>query len=110
MHKDLCEQNAGLSAQNSLLKKQLAYFEDVFAKSSLLGFDNVNANVNKNDLEEFQRQLLKKIDSKLFKSEQDEAYLFDKNSQLDLMPGCNSSIRNSNMEDLDEPFISGSMI
>ncbi len=29
---ELCEQNAGLTAQNALLKKQLAYFEDLFAK------------------------------------------------------------------------------
>jgi hypothetical protein len=31
--KKMNEQNAGLTAENSLLKKQLAYFEDVFAKS-----------------------------------------------------------------------------
>jgi hypothetical protein len=37
-----------------LLKKQLAYFEDIFAKSSLLGFDPSNGgSVNKSDLEEF---------------------------------------------------------
>jgi hypothetical protein len=66
MHKDLNQQNAGLSAQNTLLKKQLAYFEDVFAKSSLIGFDNIgNSNVNKNDLEEFQRQLIHKINASL---------------------------------------------
>jgi hypothetical protein len=54
MHKDAIELNAGLSAQNTLLKKQLAYFEDIFAKSSLLGFDPMNNHaVNKNDLEEF---------------------------------------------------------
>ena len=39
IQKGISEQNAGLAAQNTLLKKQLAYFEDVFAKSSLLGFD-----------------------------------------------------------------------
>jgi hypothetical protein len=53
-HKEVVEQNAGLAAQNVLLKKQLSYFEDIFAKSSLLGFDPLNHNaVNKNDLEEF---------------------------------------------------------
>lgn len=52
MHKDVSEQNAGLAAQNALLKKQLAYFEDIFAKSSLLGFESSSSGaVNKNDLE-----------------------------------------------------------
>lgn len=54
MHKEAIEHNAGLSAQNALLKKQLAYFEDIFAKSSLLGFDPINNHaVNRKDLEEF---------------------------------------------------------
>ena len=67
MHKDVTEQNAGLAAQNALLKKQLAYFEDIFAKSSLLGFDPNNSSaVNKSDLEEFQKNLLKKINKRLF--------------------------------------------
>ena len=67
IQKDINEQNAGLAAQNALLKKQLAYFEDIFAKSSLLGFDPVSQNaVNKNDLEEFQKNLLKKINQKLY--------------------------------------------
>lgn len=52
MHKDVSEQNAGLAAQNALLKKQLAYFEDIFAKSSLLGFESSGSGtVNKSDLE-----------------------------------------------------------
>ena len=66
VQKDICQQNAGLSAQNALLKKQLAYFEDVFAKSSLLGFDPMGGNINRNDLEEFQKSLLKKINSRLY--------------------------------------------
>jgi hypothetical protein len=54
MHKDVTEQNAGLAAQNALLKKQLAYFEDIFAKSSLLGLDgHSSGSINKSDLEEF---------------------------------------------------------
>lgn len=55
IQKQISEQNAGLAAQNAILKKQLAYFEEVFAKSSLLGFDPVSQNtaVNKNDLEIF---------------------------------------------------------
>jgi hypothetical protein len=51
MQKDINEKNAGLSAQNALLKKQLEYFEDVFAKSSLLGFDNIGSSVGRNELE-----------------------------------------------------------
>lgn len=66
MYKDLNEQNAGLTAENSLLKKQLSYFEDVFAKSSLVGYDSMNNNINRSDLEEFQRNLLKKINSRLY--------------------------------------------
>jgi hypothetical protein len=53
IQKEISEQNAGLSAQNALLKKQLSYFEDVFAKSSLLGFEPMGGNINRNDLEEF---------------------------------------------------------
>jgi hypothetical protein len=54
LHKDVSEQNAGLAAQNALLKKQLSYFEEIFAKSSLLGFEAGSSGaVNKNDLEEF---------------------------------------------------------
>lgn len=49
----MSEENAGLAAENALLKKQLAYFEDVFAKSSLLGFDNMNDNVGRTELENF---------------------------------------------------------
>ena len=60
----MTEQNAGLAAQNALLKKQLAYFEDIFAKSSLLGTDP--SAVNKSDLEQFQKNLLKKINKTLF--------------------------------------------
>lgn len=52
IQKQLTESNVCLSTENSLLKKQLAYFEEVFAKSSLIGFDE-NQNVKKNDLEEF---------------------------------------------------------
>lgn len=95
------EQNAGLAAQNALLKKQLAYFEDVFAKSSLLGFDNMNtttnSNVGRNELEEFQRQLLKKIDSKLFKNEieHEEGYIYD--NTLEMIPVSGSGcFRNTN--------------
>eukprot|EP00347_Sterkiella_histriomuscorum_P014129 403362056 len=65
MYKELSEQNAGLAAQNSLLKKQLSFFEDVFAKSSLVGFDQMNSNINRNDLQEFQVNLLKKINARL---------------------------------------------
>jgi len=63
LNKELNENNAGLGAENALLKKQLAYFEDIFAKSSLVGFENmgVGNNVSKSDLEEFQRSLLRKI-------------------------------------------------
>lgn len=46
LQKDLSEQNAGLFAQNTLLKKQLAYFEDVFANSYLLGQDNGENRIN----------------------------------------------------------------
>lgn len=40
IQKQISEQNAGLAAQNALLKKQLAYFEDVFANSYLVGPEN----------------------------------------------------------------------
>lgn len=66
LYKDSSEENAGLSAENSLLKKQLTYFEDVFAKSSLLGFDQVSPSLNRNDLEEFQKTLLRKINARLY--------------------------------------------
>jgi hypothetical protein len=32
VQKDINEKNAGLFASNELLKKQLAYFEDIFAR------------------------------------------------------------------------------
>jgi hypothetical protein len=67
VQKEITEQNAGLAAQNALLKKQLAYFEDIFAKSSLLGFEPSNKGaVNKSDLEKFQKNLLKKINKRLY--------------------------------------------
>lgn len=54
IQKKISEQNAGLAAQNAVLKKQLTFFEDIFAKSSLLGFDQYNnGSINKNDLEQF---------------------------------------------------------
>ena len=59
------EDNAGLGAENSLLKKQVQYFEDIFAKTSLLGFDHSPNSLNKNDLEEFQKNLLRKINAQL---------------------------------------------
>lgn len=54
VQKEISEKNAGLAAQNALLKKQLSYFEDVFSKSSLVGFDAMSSgNVNRSDLEQF---------------------------------------------------------
>ena len=53
VQKDINEKNAGLFASNELLKKQLAYFEDIFARQSLVGCDNGGGNINKNDLVEF---------------------------------------------------------
>lgn len=61
-HKEISEQNAGLSAQNALLKKQLAYFEEIFAKSSLSGYDQ---SLSKFQLEEFQKNLLNKINQRI---------------------------------------------
>ena len=57
--RELNDQNSGLIAQNSLLKKQISYFEDVFAKSQLIGFDTLN----RNELEEFKRSLLTKLNA-----------------------------------------------
>jgi hypothetical protein len=94
MYKDLSEQNAGLSAQNSLLKKQLSYFEDVFAKSSLLGYDPMNANINRNDLEEFQRNLLKKINSRFYHERDLEPIPED---NLEIIPGSS----NNRLHDID---------
>jgi len=59
INRELNEMNAGLNAENSLLKRQVAYFEDIFAKTSLLGCDS--GSISKNDLEDFQKQLLRKI-------------------------------------------------
>lgn len=68
------ETNAGLNAENSLLKKQLAYFEDIFAKTSLVGFDNYSpGNISRSDLEEFQRNLLSKINSRFNETTAEEA-------------------------------------
>ncbi|TNV88205.1 hypothetical protein FGO68_gene9689 [Halteria grandinella] len=67
-HKEISEQNAGLSAQNALLKKQLAYFEEIFAKSSLSGYDQ---SLSKFQLEEFQKNLLNKINQRIGHSSQE---------------------------------------
>jgi hypothetical protein len=50
----------------------------------LIGFDNQVGNINKNDLEEFQRNLLKKINSRFY-HERDEAPLIDES--LDVIAG-----------------------
>jgi hypothetical protein len=83
--KEMNEQNAGLAAQNALLKKQLTYFEDIFAKSSLLGYDNMGGNINRNDLEVFQKNLLKKINAR-FTQEREQESLYKEDS-LEIIPG-----------------------
>jgi hypothetical protein len=50
----------------------------------LIGFDNQVGNINKNDLEEFQRNLLKKINSRFY-HERDEAPQVDES--LDVIAG-----------------------
>ncbi|CDW72333.1 bzip transcription factor family protein [Stylonychia lemnae] len=95
IQKDLSEQNAGLAAQNALLKKQLQYFEDVFAKSSLLGFDQASPNVNRNDLEEFQRSLLRKINQRFLHER--ELEVVQEDDQLDMVNSSNSR----DIDDLD---------
>lgn len=86
-YKDVSEQNAGLSAQNALLKKQLQYFEDIFATSYLVnGNESGQSNnqaVQRSELELFKQQLLQKINAKL--SDQDS--LFDKDDLMDVIPG-----------------------
>lgn len=61
-------------ASNALLKKQLAYFEDIFAKQSLVGCDNGGGNINKNDLVEFQNNLVNKINSQLYHDREQQDY------------------------------------
>lgn len=98
MHKEVSQQNAGLAAQNALLKKQLSYFEDIFAKSSLLGSDP--SAVNKNDLERFQKNLLKKINKRLFSDGFEED--LNESNPLDESLGILPSKRGRNiLEDVD---------
>lgn len=89
----------------------MAYFEDFFAKSSLLGFDNnTNSTVGRNELEQFQRQLLKKIDSKLFKNELEREDDYAMNS-LEIMAGNRyqlNPIEEANMDLLDDDSITNS--
>ena len=49
--KEISDKNVSLQTQNQLFKKQIAYFEDIFAKSSLIGFENLGNGIKKNDLE-----------------------------------------------------------
>ena len=98
MHKEVSQQNAGLAAQNALLKKQLSYFEDIFAKSSLLSSDP--GAVNKNDLERFQKNLLKKINKRLFSDGFEED--LNESNPLDESLGILPSKRGRNiLEDVD---------
>jgi hypothetical protein len=56
MNKSLSDHSSAADAENAILKKQVSYFEDLFAKSSLIGFEKlgpIQNNISKNDLEEF---------------------------------------------------------
>eukprot|EP00347_Sterkiella_histriomuscorum_P023779 403333418 len=87
--KELSEHNTGLQAQNSLLQKQLAYFEDVFAKSQLLGYDSFcGVGIKKNELEEFKRSIINKINATFSDEETDQ---FE--NSLDFIPGQHSQKR-----------------
>lgn len=69
MQEEISHANADLTATNTLLRKRLAYFEDMLTKTSLIGFeDGVDNNDGKNsrhdDLEEFKCNLLRKINNR----------------------------------------------
>ena len=67
----------------------MTYFEDVFAKSSLLGYEApTNSNINKNDLEEFQKNLLLNINQRLFEERELDIMAAPENS-LEIIPASN---------------------
>ncbi|CDW72099.1 bzip transcription factor family protein [Stylonychia lemnae] len=85
MTKELSDQNTNLHTQNILLQKQLAYFEDVFAKSQLIGYDNfTQVGIKKNELDEFKRNLINKINATLSDHEQE---MLDDNYSFENIPG-----------------------
>ena len=64
VQKEIKQANVDLVTSNTLLKKRLAYFEDAFTKTSLVGFESSDGESNKNDFEEFRNELLRKINKK----------------------------------------------
>lgn len=66
----------------------------MFAKSSLLGYDPMNTNISRNDLETFQRNLLKKINSRLYHERELDMIPED---QLEIVPGSS----NHNIDEID---------
>jgi hypothetical protein len=57
------------------LRKRLAYFEDVFTKTSLIGFESTDSETGRNELEEFKCELLRKINRRYNSGDHFEKYL-----------------------------------
>ena len=75
------EKNAALSSENTILKQQVAYFQETFANSSLVGGEapiNKDDYIHKADLDKFKLELIQKINSRFLEQEKKELILEEK--------------------------------
>jgi len=94
------EKVSSLEAENQLLKKQVKYFQDLFASSSLTGLDPTNQSVSKKDLENFKKDLVNKIHPDLFKNEEPSLELIEE-EQKDTDSLQNQTEQDSSKRDYD---------
>jgi hypothetical protein len=77
-NKELSEVNAALTSENQVLKQQVAYFQETFANSSLVGSSSRMAMpqndeyIHKKDLDMFKLELIKKINRRFLEEDKKE--------------------------------------
>lgn len=87
----LQESNAALTSENSVLKQQIAYFQETFANQNLIGGCNTQTVIptvrddviHKEDLDQFKLELLQKINSRFLEEEDDKEKSLDSSKTKD---------------------------